>query len=95
MRDFASIIKSFSKVYDFACYNGGGEFVIFITNCTSAKADVIITALGNQIEEYNKINQGHDITYTVAGKTTTDEGIYEIRELLRSARDEVIKHKNN
>jgi diguanylate cyclase (GGDEF)-like protein len=95
MRDFASIIKSFNKVYDFAGYNGSGEFVVFFTNCSSSKAEVITTTFGNQIAEYNRINQGHEIYYSIASKTSSDVGIYEIRALLRSARDEVIRQKTD
>jgi diguanylate cyclase (GGDEF)-like protein len=95
MTDFAAIIKSFDKVYEFAGYNGSGEFVAFIANCPAQKAEVITTTFKNQVEEYNNINEGHDIKYSFAYRTSTVEGVYEIRALMRAAIADVQKQKKD
>ena len=85
MRDFGLILKSFSELYGFIGYNGGGNFMSFFPECSSKKLDALLEAIDRQVEEYNKLNQGHEIRYTFGKAITDDEGEFEIRNLLRIA----------
>ena len=57
----------------------------FFPECSSKKLDALLEAIDRQVEEYNKLNQGHEIRYTFGKAITDDEGEFEIRNLLRIA----------
>ena len=57
----------------------------FFQDCSSSKLNVILEAIDRQVEEYNKLNPGHEIQYNF-GKAVSDEDVtFEIRNLLRLA----------
>ena len=61
------------------------SFMAFFPDCSSSKLDVIIEAIDRQVLEYNKLNQGHEIRYSCGKAVSDDDGIFEIRNLLRVA----------
>ncbi len=85
LRDFAMILKSFGDLYGFVGYNGGGVFLAFFKNCSSGKLDVILTAIGNQVAKYNKMNPDYRIRYSCGRAVAGEDGAFEIRDLLRLA----------
>ena len=85
LKDFGLILKSFSELYGFIGYNGGGNFMAFFPDCSSKKLDVLLEAIDRQVEEYNKLNQGHEIRFTFGKAVSDAEGEFEIRNLLRIA----------
>lgn len=85
LKDFAQIIKSFGDLYGFVGHNGGGNFIAFFPNCPGNKANVIIEAIGRQVEEYNKLNPEHGIRYSCGKAVSGDDSAFEIRKLLRLA----------
>ncbi len=83
MRDFGLILKSFSDLYCFIGYNGTGNFMVFFPDCSSKKLDVILEAIDRQVEEYNNLNQGHEIRYVCGKAVSDDDNTFDIRGLLR------------
>ena len=85
LKDFGLILKSFSELYGFIGYNGSGNFMSFFPDCSSKKLDVLLEAINRQVDEYNKLNEGHEIRYTCGTAVSDDDGEFEIRNLLRVA----------
>ena len=85
LRDFAMILKSFGDLYGFVGYNGSGVFYAFFPNCSLAKLEVIQKAIERQIEKYDKLNPEHMIHYICGKAVSGEDGIFEIRDLLRLA----------
>ncbi len=85
LKDFASILKSIGDLYGFVGYNGSGIFFAFFPECPSQKLDVILTALGRQVEKYNSLNPGYEVHYVCGKAVSGEDGVFEIRELLRLA----------
>ena len=83
LKDFGLILKSFSDLYSFIGYNGTGNFMAFFPDCSLKKLDVILEAINRQVEEYNKLNQGHEIRYTCGKAVSDDDSTFDIRGLLR------------
>lgn len=83
MKDFAAILKSIGEAYGFVGYNGSGQFFAFLPDCSPRKAQTILTALDNQVREYNQINPGRDIRYTAAFANSTEDATYDLRALIR------------
>lgn len=85
LKDFGLILKSFGDLYGFVGYNGAGTFMAFFPECSSNRLDVIVDAISRHVEEYNKLNPGHEIRYT-CGKAVSDaDNVFDIRSLLRLA----------
>lgn len=83
LKDFGLILKSFGDLYGFVGYNGGGNFMAFFPDCSSDKLDVMIEAIGHQVEEYNKLNQGHEIRFAYGKAVSDEDKTFDIRGLLR------------
>ena len=85
LKDFAMILKSFGDLYGFVGYNGSGDFFAFFPDCSSEKLDVILEAIGRQVEKYNKLNPEYSIHYTCGKAVSSSDSVYELRDLLRLA----------
>ena len=85
LKDFALILKSFGELYGFVGYNGTGNFMAFFPDCSATKAKVILEAIDRQVLEYNRLNPGHEIRYSCGKAVSDEDGIFEIRNLLRLA----------
>ena len=85
LRDFAMILKSFSDLYGFVGYNGSGVFYAFFPDCSSDKLNVILEAIGRQVEKYNNMNPEHRIQFTCGKAVSSADSVFEIRDLLRLA----------
>ena len=85
LKDFAMILKSFGDLYGFVGYNGSGVFFAFFADCSSEKLDVILEAIGRQVDKYNKLNPEHKILYTCGKAVSSSDNVFEIRDLLRLA----------
>lgn len=89
LRDFSGLVQLMGDTDGMVGYNGVGKFVAFFDECSDKKAKVILKILDSQVEEYNKLNPEYPIKYTASWSTTTEVGMYEIRELLRSAQSKI------
>ena len=85
LKDFAMILKSFGDLYGFLGYNGSGVFYAFFPDCSSDKLDVILEAIGRQVEKYNKLNPEREIRFTCGKAVSSADNTFEIRQLLRLA----------
>ena len=85
LKDFAMILKSFGDLYGFVGHNGSGVFLSFFPGCSSEKLDVILEAIGRQVEKYNNLNPEHEIHYTCGKAVSSADNVFEIRALLRLA----------
>ena len=85
LKDFAMILKSFGDLYGFIGYNGSGVFYAFFPGCSPEKLDVILEAIVRQIAQYNKSNPEYRIDYTYGRAVSSQDNVFEIRELLRLA----------
>ena len=85
LKDFGQILKSFGDLYGFIGHNGAGNFMSFFPECSSKKLNVILEAISRQVEEYNKLNKGHEIRYVYGRAVSDDDNCFEIRGLLRMA----------
>ena len=85
LKNFAMILKSFGDLYGFVGYNGSGVFFAFFPDCTAEKLNVILEAIGRQVEKYNKMKPDYTIRYAGGKAVSSADGVFEIRELLRLA----------
>jgi GGDEF domain-containing protein len=85
LKDFAMILKSFGDLYGFVGYNGSGVFFAFFPDCTSEKLNVILEAIGRQVEKYNASNPEYGIRYSCGKAVSSSDSIFDIRDLLRLA----------
>ncbi len=85
MKDFAAILRSFGDLYGFVGYNGSGVFYSFFPECSHDKLEVILEAIDRQVDKYNKQNPEYRIEYTCGRAISSQDSIFEIRELLRLA----------
>ncbi len=85
LKDFAMILKSFGDLYGFVGYNGSGVFFAFFPDCPPEKLDVILEAVGRQVEKYNSMKPGYEIHYVCGKAVTSADRLFEIRDLLRLA----------
>lgn len=91
LKDFSGLVSNLSDENGFVGYNGAGKFVVFIEQCNMGKAKAISEVLRDQVRVYNDINVDYAIQYQLGSSVTTNEGIYEIRKLFKSAIDKVHK----
>lgn len=84
MKDFAGLLNALSDESGFIGYNGVGKFMMFVQKCNSQKAEAIMQVLKEQVEEYNNINPDYKMDYTYSYSVSTDDNIYEARDLLRN-----------
>ncbi len=84
-KDFGMILKSFGDLYGFVGYNGSGVFFAFFPDCPPEKLDVIMKAIGRQVEKYNRMNPEHTVHYVFGKAVSSADSAFEIRELLRLA----------
>ena len=85
LKDFAMILKSFGDLYGFVGYNGSGVFFAFFPDCSSEKLNVILEAIGRQVDKYNGMNPDYGIRYACGKAVSSADGVFEIRDLLRLA----------
>ena len=95
LRDFAKILKSFSDLYGFVGYNGSGVFYAFFPDCSSDKLNVILEAIGRQVEKYNNLNPERGIHFTCGKAVSSADSIFEIRDLLRLAIQRMNSERTN
>ena len=85
LKDFAAILKSYGDLYGFVGHNGSGVFYAFFPKCPPDKLDVILKAIGRQVEKYNNMKPGHTVHYICGKAVSSADHIFEIRDLLRLA----------
>ena len=85
LKDFAAILKSYGDLYGFVGHNGSGVFYAFFPKCTPDKLNVILKAIGRQVDKYNNLNPGHTVHYISGKAVSSEDHIFEIRDLLRLA----------
>ena len=85
LKDFAAILKSYADLYGFVGYNGSGVFYCFFPKCPTDKLDVILKAIGRQVDKYNNMNPGHNVHYICGKAVSSTDHVFEIRDLLRLA----------
>ena len=89
LKDFSLILRQLCEDDTVIGYNGVGRFVAFFDKCSGKKAAAILTVLEKQVNDYNALNTEYPIAYSAAAATTTTDGIYHIRELIRMAESRV------
>ena len=94
LKDFAAILKSYGDLYGFVGHNGSGVFYAFFPKCPPDKLDVILKAIGRQVEKYNNLNQGHTVHYISGKAVSSEDHIFEIRDLLRLALQSMHSEQN-
>lgn len=85
LKDFAAILKSYGDLYGFVGHNGSGVFYAFFPKCSGEKLDVIMKAVGRQVDKYNHLNPGYTVHYVFGKAVSSADRIFEIRDLLRLA----------
>ena len=85
MKDFAAMLENVGRVYGFVGYNGAGQFMAFFPDCPADKARAILTVLARKVQEYNEINPDREMEYSCGLANSTEDGMYELRDLLRLA----------
>ena len=83
LRDFSGLVSLMGDTEGVVGYNGIGKYVAFFEQCSSKKAAAILKALSQQVSEYNAVNPEYPIKFTAAYETSSDNGIYQVRDLLR------------
>ena len=83
LRDFSGIVRQMGDTDGMVGYNGVGNFVAFFEQCSNRKAAAIVKVLDQQVAEYNEQNPEYPIEYTAAWETSSEDNVYQVRELLR------------
>lgn len=91
LKDFAGLVESLGMNDSFIGYNGIGKFVLFFNHCNHERAKAIVKVLKQYTDEYNSLNPDYKMEYQVGYSTTTEDGIYEIHNLLRNANSKTSK----
>ena len=94
LKDFAMILKSFGDLYGFVGHNGGGVFFAFFPDCPPEKLDVILKAIGRQVDKYNQMKPGYEIHYVCGKAVSSADHLFEIRDLLRLAMQRMHSDQN-
>ena len=94
LKDFAAILKSFGDLYGFTGYNGSGIFFAFFPNCSAEKLEVILEAIARQVMKYNKVNPEYGIHYICGRAVSSEDSVFEIRDLLRLAMQRMYSGQN-
>ena len=89
LKDFSGLVNAMGDENSFIGYNGAGRFVVFTPQCNAKRAETMIEVFDKQIEEYNNINPDYKMEYQAVYAITSDEGVYEIRELFRIAMNKI------
>lgn len=92
LKDFSDLVRLMGDSKGVIGYNGAGSYLAFFEKCSHKKANTILKVLGEYVQRYNELNYEYPIKYSAAGETTSDSGLYKVRELLRSA---ISKAKEN
>lgn len=90
MKDFGEILKSVSRNYGFIGWNQG-TFLGLFEQCSSDKAELFLDMLNKRVDEYNDKQLELEIQFTVAYSNSTDEEIFDIRNLIRHTTDQIYK----
>ena len=69
----------------FIGYNGSGQFIALLDECSGQKAAAILSVLDDQIKEYYALNPEYPMQYRAVFSTSSTEQNYAIRALIRSA----------
>ncbi|MHA3676554.1 GGDEF domain-containing protein [Faecalibacterium sp. PGM34] len=85
LKDFSGLLQLMGDTDGTVGYNGAGKFLAFFDECSSRKAEVMIRILQSQVDEYNKLNPEYPILFTAAWATSSEDNIYDVRELVRTA----------
>ena len=89
LKDFSGLLQLMGDTDGMVGYNGVGKFLAFFDECSTKKAGVMVRILQNQVDEYNKLNPEYPIRFTAAWATSSEDAIYDIRNLLRAAQKKV------
>lgn len=86
LKDFADLVRALhSTGKSFIGYNGSGQFIALLDECSGQKAAAILSVLDDQIKEYNALNPEYPMQYRAVFSTSSTEQNYAIRALIRSA----------
>ena len=85
LKDFSGLLQLMGDTDGTVGYNGAGKFLAFFGECSSRKAEVMIRILQSQVDEYNKLNPEYPILFTAAWATSSEDDIYNVRDLVRTA----------
>ena len=89
LKDFSGLLQLMGDTDGMVGYNGAGKFLAFFEECSARKAEVMIRILQDQVDEYNKLNPEYPIQFTAACATSSENDIYNVRDLLRAAQRKV------
>ncbi|MBR0412039.1 MAG: diguanylate cyclase [Eubacterium sp.] len=90
MKDFGEILKSVSRNYGFIGWNQG-MFLGLFEQCSADKAELFLDMLNKRVEEYNDKQLELEIQFSVAYSNSTEEEIFDIRNLIRNTTDKLFK----
>ena len=86
---FGEILKTVSRNYGFIACNRPGFFLGLFEHCSASKAKLFYEILEKSVNDYNKRQVELEIKYSIAFSNSTDEKIYQVRSLIRSASDKI------
>ena len=85
LKDFSGLLQLMGDTDGMVGYNGVGKFLAFFDECSSRKAEVMVRILQSQVDEYNRLNPEYPILFTAAWATSSEDDIYNMRDLVRTA----------
>ncbi len=85
LADFAGLLNACISSSGSVFHNNKGSFLGFMGECSDTKAGATLRVLEEQIKEYNNLNPDYAIEYKGLYATSTEEGVYGIRELISCA----------
>ncbi len=95
LKDFAGLLNSMFSSNGKVFHNNKGVFLAFMDQCSDKKAQAVIKTLDEYIEEYNSLNPDYAMKYKGTYTTSTEEGIYSIRQLIGIAFSKIKEKDQN
>ena len=86
---FGEILKTVSRNYGFIACNRPGSFLGLFEDCSVTKAKLFSEILEKSVKDYNKRQVELEIKYSIAFSNSTEEKIYQVRSLIRSASEKM------
>ncbi len=82
LKDYAGLLKSLFASDGNVFHNNKGVFLGFMDQCSDKKAKAVLETFAEYINEYNTLNPDYSIEYKGVYTTSTEEGIYSVRDLM-------------
>lgn len=86
LKKLGHVLKGIFSPEGFIGYNNSGQFIALLTNCPAEKAEALLARVQSEVDFLDNTEDA-SIFVEMGAATSSQEKIYEVRELLHSAMD--------